>query len=417
MQSPANIPVVLATPSVLYQPGARRGRSGRGSWRQSELALPLGMVVNAVFRSHAWLYVHTPHGEAGYVRYRSCLPLGILPHPPLSSAPGTPAPAAWDTHTDTFPPPPPPSSSRARRGATSVCDVRHRRNKTDTEKLRDTVSECGGRSRHRHRHRAQRPEAAVDRLFLASQGTLNESERVRHPSKLQSSLAHRTSIGTLLRDAEWSARRYRSEDSSGNIDTVSVKDSVSQCGVRYHKQKYAETKSLQSSTPVIDKAAYDSQDLDHTMKVLASYHFATSQQSPPPNNNNRLPSYRTVAQQTDFVPSDDVPPTAIKDTVSEAGNREHERSKSRGAVSECGGRASKEGRGTRLASRLAGDARTETLLLIRSDYNSRGRNTLSVSKGDVVVLVSGRLKDWFWVRRGDGCEGFIPSVVAGHGFL
>jgi len=61
--------------------------------------------------------------------------------------------------------------------------------------------------------------------------------------------------------------------------------------------------------------------------------------------------------------------------------------------------------------------KTETLLLIRSDYNSRGRNTLSVSRGDVVVLVSSRLKDWFWVRRTDGCEGFIPAVVAGHGFL
>jgi hypothetical protein len=55
--------------------------------------------------------------------------------------------------------------------------------------------------------------------------------------------------------------------------------------------------------------------------------------------------------------------------------------------------------------------------VIRSDYNSKGRNTLSVTKGDVVALVSGHIKDWFWVRSRDGKEGFIPSVVAGHGFL
>lgn len=50
-------------------------------------------------------------------------------------------------------------------------------------------------------------------------------------------------------------------------------------------------------------------------------------------------------------------------------------------------------------------------------YVSRGRNTLNVTKGDVVELVSGHVKDWFLVRTKGGVEGFIPAAVAGHGFL
>lgn len=68
MEKPANIPVVLAFPSVLYQT--------RTGGYQAEIALPLGMVVNAVFKNQHWLYVQTPHAEEGYVSYAACLPLG-----------------------------------------------------------------------------------------------------------------------------------------------------------------------------------------------------------------------------------------------------------------------------------------------------------------------------------------------------
>ncbi|XP_065345886.1 uncharacterized protein LOC135943335 isoform X1 [Cloeon dipterum] len=380
LQNPANIPVVLASPCVLYQPGTRRSKSGRDTWRQNESSLPLGMVVNAVFRNHNWLYVHTPHGEAGYVRYRSCLPLGILPSPCVS-APGTPAPGAWDSHSDAFPPPPPPTvPNKVRRGAASVCERRN--NKTDNEKLRDTVSECGGsgggasRSRHRSRHRTQRPEAAVDRLFLAAQRSESENTRHRRP---------RSSVETLLKDAELSSRRFRAE--SANIDSVSVKDSVSQVGVRCPKPKYPSSRK---------------------MGKLENYQYRIEQ-----NLSQLKPNHRTIALQTDFDEVDSL----VKDCVSEVGRtRSKEMGRSRGAISECGVKV-KSSRAPSSAALSEVQMKTETLLLIRSDYNSRGRNTLSVSKGDVVVLVSSRLKDWFWVRRTDGCEGFIPAVVAGHGFL
>lgn len=61
------------------------------------MALPLGTVVNAVFKNQTWLYVQTPHGQEGYVGYAACLPLGILPQ--SSRGP------CWEDSTDVFPRP------------------------------------------------------------------------------------------------------------------------------------------------------------------------------------------------------------------------------------------------------------------------------------------------------------------------
>ncbi|XP_043676952.1 uncharacterized protein LOC122633283 isoform X3 [Vespula pensylvanica] len=206
IERPANIPVVLSFPSVLYQ---TQGGT------QDEMALPLGTVVNAVFKNQTWLYVQTPHGQEGYVGYAACLPLGILPQPTRGPC--------WEDSTDVFP--------------------RPLGNMTDTEKLRDTRSECGARSRN---------------------------ARVRRGSR----------------------------------------DAVSACGERSVDRLY--------------------------LRAAAN-------------------------------------------------------AKTKGA--------------------------RHTLLVIRNDYEGRGANSLSVSKGDVVALLSDHVNDWFWVRSRDGREGFIPAVVAGHGFL
>jgi hypothetical protein len=69
LQNPANIPVVLSNASILYQT-----RTGS----QIEIPLPLGMVVNSIFKNQNWLYVQTPHNEEGYVNFHACLPLGII---------------------------------------------------------------------------------------------------------------------------------------------------------------------------------------------------------------------------------------------------------------------------------------------------------------------------------------------------
>lgn len=66
----------------------------------------------------------------------------------------------------------------------------------------------------------------------------------------------------------------------------------------------------------------------------------------------------------------------------------------------------------------------QTLLVVNSDYTGSVLNkTLSVQKGDVVVLVQGGGvetdvdAEWFYVKKRDGTQGFIPAVVAGHGYI
>lgn len=89
---PGNIPVVIAYPSTLYQTQKES---------QEELTLPLGTVVNAVFKNQQWLYAQTPHGDEGYVLYSACLPLGILPNR-TSAQKKTPC---WESSTDVYPRP------------------------------------------------------------------------------------------------------------------------------------------------------------------------------------------------------------------------------------------------------------------------------------------------------------------------
>lgn len=89
---PGNIPMVLCTGCLLYQ-------TQLDDHYQTEVALPLGMVVNAVFKNEQWLYVQTPHAEEGYIPYGSCLPLGIVPPPDAARAP------CWETQSDVFPRP------------------------------------------------------------------------------------------------------------------------------------------------------------------------------------------------------------------------------------------------------------------------------------------------------------------------
>lgn len=59
----------------------------------------------------------------------------------------------------------------------------------------------------------------------------------------------------------------------------------------------------------------------------------------------------------------------------------------------------------------------QTLLAIFANYLGNGGNTLDVYKGDVVTLLNSNLYGWFWVRNKEGKEGFIPSAIAGYGFL
>ncbi|XP_013194177.2 uncharacterized protein LOC106137808 [Amyelois transitella] len=144
---PGNIPVVVAYPTTLYQTQKEC---------QRELTLPLGTVVNAVFKNQLWLYAQTPHGEEGYVLYSACLPLGILPN----RTPDKKTPC-WESSTDIYPRP---------------CG-----NLTDTEKeqLRGrTSSECRYKTREKRRAKTSCAEKDFDSLYL-------KTKSVSHIDKIQ----------------------------------------------------------------------------------------------------------------------------------------------------------------------------------------------------------------------------------------
>lgn len=64
------------------------------------------------------------------------------------------------------------------------------------------------------------------------------------------------------------------------------------------------------------------------------------------------------------------------------------------------------------------------LLVINKDYEGDFlNNTISVNQGDVVILIQGDSletdvdSEWFYIRKNDGKQGFIPADIAGHGYI
>lgn len=66
-------------------------------------------------------------------------------------------------------------------------------------------------------------------------------------------------------------------------------------------------------------------------------------------------------------------------------------------------------------------SRRQTLLVVNSAYTGSYYNrTLTVNRGEVVVLVDRETDvdlEWFYVKKRDGSEGFIPAAIAGHGYI
>ncbi|XP_045134011.1 uncharacterized protein LOC123517714 [Portunus trituberculatus] len=102
---PANLPMVLASATRLHNM-RRTPEPNLQNQPPVRPYLPFGIIVNAVFKTRDWLYVRTAHGAEGYVPYRVCLPLGILPPPreghSASTATDVAGAAAWDSRTEMF---------------------------------------------------------------------------------------------------------------------------------------------------------------------------------------------------------------------------------------------------------------------------------------------------------------------------
>uniref|UniRef100_A0A182T3K9 SH3 domain-containing protein n=1 Tax=Anopheles maculatus TaxID=74869 RepID=A0A182T3K9_9DIPT len=358
LSSPGNIPVVLSSAATLYQ-------TRPGSY-QIEIPLPLGMVVNAVFKNQNWLYVQTPHAEEGYVAYDTCLPLGILPSNQRSSSSSKPTPC-WESNKDVFPKP---------------CG-----NLTDSEK---EIQQLRG-------------------------GTRSEGRRT--PRLKRSSANSRSAVSITTCNSE------RDLDSLYLRTVASNQPKVADGQTQYAQLKLT-TKVLNTVAPSVksEKALAIEQleklicsgsgDYVHLLKQQQQHLLAKQQQY-----------IAQLRQQQQLCIADS--PTIGKHLSNVPGTKvingsNHLRIALSGITNN--GPASVNGNGS-VNVCSPGAAVRQTLLAITENYCS---DAVSVHKGDVVTLLACKeyqekglknYKQWFFVRTRDGHEGYIPAEAAGHGFL
>ncbi|XP_011182773.3 uncharacterized protein LOC105212472 [Zeugodacus cucurbitae] len=370
LAAPGNIPVVLSAASTLYQ--TRPGQ------QQIEIPLPLGMVVNAVFKNQNWLYVQTPHAEEGYVVYSCCLPLGILPPNVRSGAAVNNKPApCWESNGDIFPRPGGNMTDSEKeirlRGGTRSDGARTPRGKrgdavgTDVDAtngnatpiISTTASTCG--------------EHQVDRLYLraASQPRLVEKAYAQ------------------LR----STKQALAQQNAGNDEYVTLQQQQQQ----QHKSKLHVQKHMQQQQQQL-------QQFNNKPLINGSYitNGHNGQHLHPKNTNNA-----TLASVT---PNATPSVTSMSHSASFAAN-----STTNGSVKNA--KLQQHASVLHMASRKQHGLR-QTLVAINTDYSTE---SIVLHKGEIVTLCECREskdhRQWFYVRTRDGREGYIPAEVAGHGYL
>ncbi|KAL9701823.1 hypothetical protein quinque_005264 [Culex quinquefasciatus] len=364
LSSPGNIPVVLAAAATLYQ-------TRPGSY-QIEIPLPLGMVVNAVFKNQNWLYVQTPHAEEGYVAYETCLPLGILPPNQRSSSTSKPTPC-WESNKDVFP--------------------RPSGNLTDSEKeiqqLRggsNTATGAGTRSEGRRTPRLKRngtSSRSVASVACSSEKNLDSLYlRVANQPKSadsQSQFAQLKLTPKVLNGKSAAAAATAKLDKVLNMDQL---DKLPSNGdyIQLHKP-------MQHNPPHQQQNPFHHH---HHHKILVKSGSGGSGHSASSVLNGG--HYHKTVNNVSYSNST---AAAAKTTTNGSAN----------------------------LRTSATTAVRQTLLAITDSYSSEA---VSVQKGDVVTLLACKeyqekglknYKQWFFVRTRDGHEGYIPAEAAGHGFL
>lgn len=355
LSSPGNIPVVLSSSSTLYQT--------RPGGYQIEVPLPLGMVVNAVFKNQNWLYVQTPHAEEGYVGYATCLPLGILPQaryvmsgiinislrsklkcnirrPTATSKP----PPCWESTGDVFPKP---------------CG-----NMTDSEK--EIHMRSGTRSEG-----ARTPR--LRRISNQNKGNHENSNNIYNG-------AVSTKSGCDERHLDVLYLRATNHSRIPEKTYAQLKPAAAKCYANKLTADMA-TSSVITTQPT---GALSVPDYAHCVPNVTADDYVLLQ--------HRRPLQPICQSATSAA------------TMSVVSN--------------------KSGGSQQVSSVAANRALLrQTLLAVTENYTS---TSITVKKGDVVTLLACRQVldprrmlpvQWFFVRARDGTQGYIPAEVAGHGFL
>ncbi|XP_062540536.1 uncharacterized protein LOC134208718 isoform X2 [Armigeres subalbatus] len=352
LSSPGNIPVVLSSAATLYQ-------TRPGSY-QIEIPLPLGMVVNAVFKNQNWLYVQTPHAEEGYVAYETCLPLGILPPNQRSSSTSKPTPC-WESNKDVFP--------------------RPSGNLTDSEK---EIQQLRGGTRSEGRR--------TPRLKRGSNNSRSAASITCNSEKYLDSLYLRV------------ANQPKSIDSQTQFAQLKLT-----------------TKVLQSNPPnqLEKKLSSNGSEYGHLQQKQA-----TTQQNPFHHHHHHKILVKSGSGSGSGGSGGSGGSSILNGghyhkTVKGASYNSNNSNGSNGSCSKLvnGNSGSNNLRATATA------AVRQTLLAITDNYCSESVNVQKGDVVTLLACKEYQekglqnFKQWFFVRTRDGHEGYIPAETAGHGFL
>ncbi|XP_053674506.1 uncharacterized protein LOC128724810 [Anopheles nili] len=352
LSSPGNIPVVLSSAATLYQT--------RPGCYQIEIPLPLGMVVNAVFKNQNWLYVQTPHAEEGYVAYDTCLPLGILPSNQRSSSSSKPTPC-WESNKDIFPKP---------------CG-----NLTDSEK---EIQQLRGGTRSEGRRTPRLKRSSANSRSAASITTCNSERDL-------DSLYLRTVASNQPKVADGQTQYAQLKLTTKVLSTVAP------------SVKSEKALAIEQLEKLICSG---SGDYVHLLKQQQQQLLLKQQQY--------IAQLRQQGNQG--TGKADSPPGGGKYPAS--GQGPHIINGSNHLRIALGGAAPTNG----MAGGPAAAVR-QTLLAITENYCSevvsvhKGDVVTLLACKEYQEKGLKNYKQWFFVRTRDGHEGYIPAEAAGHGFL
>ncbi|XP_041673875.1 uncharacterized protein LOC108113584 isoform X2 [Drosophila eugracilis] len=348
LATPGNIPVVLATASTLYQT--------RPGGYQLEIPLPLGMVVNAVFKNQNWLYVQTPHAEEGYVGYACCLPLGILPQQARAGSRNTPC---WESNADVFPRPcgnmtDSEKEIRLRGGTRSDGARTPRSSKAPEDALKISTTTINNNNNHSNNNNQTKCGSTTSSLYGEQQVDKLYLRAASKPRLVEKAYAQLRSTRQVAASGSASAKSGASQDEYVTLQQKSVKKQPSTQNHLHHSQPAA--RRLSNVSYITN--GHNGQHLHPKLVPLPPY-----EHKPAKNQAEADVTLKALRRQQ------------------EVGQR-------------------------------------QTLVAINTDYITE--SIAVHKGEIVTLCECRESKDqrqWFYVRTRDGREGFIPAEVAGHGYL
>ena len=311
----------------------------------------LGLVVNALFKHRQWLYVQTPHNQEGYLAYSACTPLGIIPR-------GSPT-GPWENAGDAPPRRPKPVeqvSSAPQSDQEDHCRPRE----TERAPLRPLPAPIDS---------AQDSSDSAEGCDGPRQRRLAD----RPALKLPPGAEKKTSLETRVNKTD-TEKMYENVTSDGRALGLLLDMHLRQGRGRHRSRARSQSAGREPGRRARSRPRRDA-SAPGDERPLAAPSDGLDRSQPSAFHPLR-PCWPPAARSLEALRRAEVAPP----------------------------------RGGHLVA-----PRSNNKAVIWDGFTSRGRNTLTVKRGDIVILLNTSVGEWFWVKDALGREGYIPSVCVGSG--